>query len=390
MFRFKKLSTLITTVASLAVIALIGVALVVLYFTAADKMKDRAVEPAKSPVELVYSIVEQVYQQEKAGKLSHEEAVQKVKELVSPLRFQGDNYVFIIDSNYVLPVHPTLEGKDGSTIQDKNPDEKKRVYVIRDLADGARKNGEFILEYYWDKPGQKKVVPKITYAKFFEPYQWTIGAGIYADDIQKDVMALLLPILYAGIAAVVIVIVILYFIARGIGKAAGTLETAVGTIAGGDLTHTFELNRSDELGRVGNAIKKMIAELKEVLTGVIESSKESNTLAQNLAAAAEEQGAAAQEVTQAFERATEEFQNISATLQEVTSGVEEVAASAQNVSKSAQELAESSEVVAQSVKNGVNAIDVVSETVRRTYRDVQETAKQVEELANHAKNIGVI
>ncbi|MDK2865340.1 MAG: methyl-accepting chemotaxis protein, partial [Thermotogota bacterium] len=389
--RFKKLSTLVTTVAVLAVVIVVGVILAITYSVASSEIRNQKVESIKYPVELVYSLVEQIYQQEKSGQLTHEEAVRKVKELVSPMRFQDNsNYVFIFDSNYIGVVHPTLEGKDGSTIQDKNPDEKKRVYVIKDLVDGARKNGEFILDYYWDKIGKEGVYLKISWAKWFEPYQWAIGADVYGDDIQKNVMALVLPMLYTGIAAVVVVILVLYFIGRRLGKATATIETAVSTVADGDLTHAFEIDRADELGRIGEAIKKMIEELKDVLRNIHESSEQTNASAQNLAAVAEEQEAATREVAQVFEHIAEELQNISATLEEVNSGVEEVASSAQSVSKSAQELAERSETVTQSLRDGVQAVSAVTETVRQSYEDVQKTAEQVNELASQAKNIGEI
>ncbi|MBZ4650567.1 MAG: methyl-accepting chemotaxis sensory transducer, partial [Thermosipho sp. (in: Bacteria)] len=56
----------------------------------------------------------------------------------------------------------------------KDPNGK---YVVVDLVEGARKNGEFVYNYIWNKPSINKEVGKVAYARWFEPYKFMIGAG---------------------------------------------------------------------------------------------------------------------------------------------------------------------------------------------------------------------
>jgi signal transduction histidine kinase len=47
--------------------------------------------------------------------------------------------------------------------------------------------GAGIYRYNWTKPESVgRVFPKMTFVKYFKPFDWYIGAGIYLDDLEKD------------------------------------------------------------------------------------------------------------------------------------------------------------------------------------------------------------
>ena len=110
----------------------------------------------KNVVEAAYNQIQSTYQKEKAGSLTHEEALQTIKDTIGNLKYGGGNYVFIVDSNYTAIIHPTLEGKDTSAITDVNG-----VYPIKTLVDKSRQNGDATLSYSWEDPSTKAVAPKI-------------------------------------------------------------------------------------------------------------------------------------------------------------------------------------------------------------------------------------
>ncbi len=140
----------------------------------------------KAVIDTAYSAVARFYQYVEDGKLTEEEAQQYAKDYLGALRYDGgEGYIFVVDTNYVMVVHPntSLIGKKLENLKDPNG-----VYVIKDLVDGAVKNGEVYLKYMWNKPGysSEKYFPKLSYARYFKPWGWVIGTGIYIDNIDKE------------------------------------------------------------------------------------------------------------------------------------------------------------------------------------------------------------
>lgn len=101
------------------------------------------------------------------------------------IHFAGNNYYFVVQKDYTLIAHGAraeLEGMDFAKIRDK----KTGNTFMVDLVKNAVKDGSSITEYYWTKPGIKEsVFPKVTMAKYFEPWDMVICAGVYIDDIEK-------------------------------------------------------------------------------------------------------------------------------------------------------------------------------------------------------------
>ena len=52
----------------------------------------------------------------------------------------------------------------------------------------ARARNEGFVEYYWQwKDNPDRVVPKQSFVKLFEPWDWVIGTGIYLDDVNQEI-----------------------------------------------------------------------------------------------------------------------------------------------------------------------------------------------------------
>ncbi|HOV87280.1 MAG TPA: methyl-accepting chemotaxis protein [Syntrophobacteraceae bacterium] len=103
------------------------------------------------------------------------------------MHFDGDNYFFVVQENLTLVAHGSnrkLEGMDFGKIQDK----KTGKTFMREVVDAAMKDGESLTEYYWTKPGAGEAIfPKLTYGKYFKPWGLIVCAGVYVDDIEKQI-----------------------------------------------------------------------------------------------------------------------------------------------------------------------------------------------------------
>ena len=104
--------------------------------------------------------------------------------MIRNMRFDGNNYFFVVDSSYTLVTHGgnrALEGMDYSKITDPKTG---KAFVVTSV-DGAVKKGVSVTEYHFTKPGMGEAVfPKVTVAKYFKPWDIVICAGVYVDDIE--------------------------------------------------------------------------------------------------------------------------------------------------------------------------------------------------------------
>jgi len=378
---------LLAAVISVIVVTFVVTIPTILHFK--STLQDREFEKINQIVGIAYKEVNSVYELEKSGLITHDEAVQRIKKTIGNWTYQGEDYVFIIDSNYVAVVHPTLAGKSTENIADKNG-----TYVYKTLVDQAKRNGETTLEYYWDNPNTKVNELKHTYAMFFEPYGWTIASGMYMSDIEKIVdehirgLAFFI-FLIAGIVVVADVI-LLFFIMRLYRKEAQSVAEGIEKISSGDFTVKLEVKNLDEFGIIAQSVNKMVQNFNQSLTSLSNSSRIVDNSSSSLAAMSQQLQSVSESVGSTFEKIVSDSQNISASLEEVTSSVEEVAASAQTISRSSQELSAKAEQIVVLVTNGVKEVGDVASQVDKSYEQIMETSKIVEQLAANAQNIGEI
>jgi len=150
------------------------------------KAKDHAKEKLESIVDSVYASLENLYKMEEQGLLTASQAKRRAIDFISGVRYDGGSgYIFVVDTNYTMVVHPkaSLVGKNVKDLKDPNGKP-----IIQEMVDGAVKNGSVFVNYVWTKPGEPedKYFPKITYAKYFQPWGWIVATGDYIDDVYRD------------------------------------------------------------------------------------------------------------------------------------------------------------------------------------------------------------
>lgn len=116
--------------------------------------------------------------------LSEAQAQQKVKAMLTQLRYGSDGYFFAYDkqgTNLVHPIQPELVGQNLLNLQDENGD-----HLIEALLYQAQTGGGFH-QYLWKKPSTGETVPKLSYAAWLSKWEWMIGTGLYIEDIRQEV-----------------------------------------------------------------------------------------------------------------------------------------------------------------------------------------------------------
>ncbi len=94
-----------------------------------------------------------------------------------------NEYIFIYNFDGISLHHPIAKknvGKNLLEIMDING--KK---VIKELIAVSKKEEGGFVEYSWYKPDISQNVKKISYSKSYEPWNWSIGKGVYLDKIDN-------------------------------------------------------------------------------------------------------------------------------------------------------------------------------------------------------------
>jgi PAS domain S-box-containing protein len=149
-------------------------------------------ERLKSRVLEAYSIVENIYEENKATK-DKDEILKMVVDALRPIRFDnGSGYYFAIRMDGMgifFADRPEMDWTDILNLQ-----ESRGQYLVRDSIAIAKKYGVGFYEYHWSKPNREGVdFKKISYLKVFEPFNCFFGAGMYVDDMTEEIKKNLIP-----------------------------------------------------------------------------------------------------------------------------------------------------------------------------------------------------
>lgn len=150
-----------------------------------EGLKRTKFDDLKRVVDVVYGQVETYYAANR-NVLSRTELLKGVAAIVSPVRYDGGNYLWVQDLDDVMLVHPTasLVGKDLSELKDQ-----KGNFMIHAMTQVAQKDGAGMSSYWWAKPDETEPKLKISYVRMLPEAGWIIGTGAWLEDITAEMKA---------------------------------------------------------------------------------------------------------------------------------------------------------------------------------------------------------
>ncbi|MFP4474931.1 MAG: PAS domain S-box protein [Desulfatibacillaceae bacterium] len=107
---------------------------------------------------------------------------EEVLNRIGKIRFGENGYVFVLDhtGTFVSHIDPDFNKQNYLDHEDRGG-----IPVVRELL-GAQQNPEGVfVRYSWEKPGNGRQVPKLSYAREFTDWNWVVGAGVYLEDMEK-------------------------------------------------------------------------------------------------------------------------------------------------------------------------------------------------------------
>jgi two-component system NarL family sensor kinase len=110
-----------------------------------------------------------------------EAAKEQAKAILSSMNFGDDGYFYVYQNDGLNVVHPRQPELVGTNLW--NMRDSDGTYVIRELVARGREGGGF-QPYLWPKPSTGKIERKLGYSVELPRWGWTLGTGIYLDDVD--------------------------------------------------------------------------------------------------------------------------------------------------------------------------------------------------------------
>ncbi len=336
-------------------------------------LEDRYIKTAHL-TESTTNTVKYFYQQFQQGNFTEEEAKQHALAALNTIRYDNEEYFWANTLDYIMLYHPkqALIGKNIENISDPNG-----VYLFVDAVNLVNSKGEGYIKYQWDKPNTDTPVDKVSYVKLFQPWGWVIGTGIYLDDVDEIFWESATNLIITALVFLLLTIWLSYQISKNIYKPLHKMrDLMVKVNENNDLTLTLKAYSTDELGEIGRAFNKMIANFREILTRLSSSSG-------SLAVQAEELSAITEQINQGMNSQRNDVNSADVAANKMVIATQEVAENTHTTLEATRRTTdETNHCVAVLNENAASISDLGDR--------VEHSAGQILELKNASKNIGEI
>ncbi len=164
-------------------------------------------EMIRELTESAWSVLDSFREKEITGQLPGNQARLQAIEALRALRYgpEKKDYFWVNDMHPYLIMHPyrpDLEGKDISDFADPNG---KKLFV--EFVKAVESAGAGYVDYQWQwKDDPLRIVPKISYVKRFEPWDWIVGTGIYVEDVRNEIATITRRLTYICLAILLLIV----------------------------------------------------------------------------------------------------------------------------------------------------------------------------------------
>ena len=173
--------------------------------------------------------------------------------------------------------------------------------------------------------------------------QTSAGSAVSSSELMLVVL---------GVAVVVAVCVLGLVIARGVLGPLGKVMQVLQAMADGDLRQKVDVDSTDEIGTMGQALNKAVADMASTIQAISQN-------AEQVATASEELSSTSQQITANSEETSTQAQVVSSASEQVNQNLQTVATGSEEMSASIKEIAKNAH---ESAKVATGAVRVAEET----------------------------
>ncbi|AEF53149.1 methyl-accepting chemotaxis protein [Marinomonas posidonica] len=350
------------------IITCAAIGLIILGAVALQTLRTSLIDSGKHEIQTILTLAkEQVAHYidlEQAGKLSREEAEEKVVETLSHIRYDA-SYIWANDNNSLSRVHPKSE-KIG-TFQESYKSDIAKLQSV----DFAIKISENF------KPGTTVQVLKINGMTKLPHWNWVIGFGIYMDDVNAVFVNSAISFGLIGLLILAAIIIVAVYIARSILKSIGGepsyAMSVTSSIADGYLNETIEgkFTENSLLGSIARMQKSLQEMVRNINNGSALLTRSTNSLNEQM-----------QQISSASQKSSDASYSTASAIQELSACIEEIANSARNTESDSEESSKLSLHGEEVVKQSAQSINDISNQITRSTEEIDSLQKRSLQIGN--------
>ena len=336
----------------------------------------------KQVVDLAVTMLEHQDMAVRAGHRPLEETQARAKEVIGHLRYDTTNYLWVQGPGPTMIVHGIRRDWDGKPTDDLGSPELAKLF--RDFDRVAKTRDGVFHAYEFPKPGQTGQYPKVSYLRTFAPWGWTIGTGVYVDDVDREVRNIALVILVGMLLVSALIFLLARTLARRMSRPLQQLVTGLRT---SDLSRQIAVSSEDEVGQAAQAfndynggMRNILVEISDLAARVASGSTELAASADEMTKAVAEIAQVSEDLKQAGDRVSEALQTLSGDATLVVTSTGEAEARGQEAVLETDRSAEAGQVTAK----GMADIQQVTGQIVQAVTVIQEIARQTNLLSLNA------
>ncbi len=180
-----------------------------------NNMMDRKKEMISELTNTALSLVEDYYDDFSSGILKEEEAMTMAADRIGEMRYgeDGKDYFWITDMRPYMVMHPYRKELNGTDLSNYTDPDGKKLFV--ESVKVVEQSGEGFIDYKWQwQDDTTLIVPKLSYVKGFDEWQWIIGTGIYLEDVKQEIKLIERNLLWISFIIILIIALALAYINR--------------------------------------------------------------------------------------------------------------------------------------------------------------------------------
>ncbi len=324
-------------------------------------------------VETALNVAKHFYSQRE--QLGEQTAKQNALNAIASLRYDGDNYFWILNQkmNVVMhPLKPELKGQNAESFKDGAGKFHWREMVS--ISQTAEQKG--FLDYQWKSP-DGALKNKISYVELFPEWGWIVGSGILVSDINETFYTLVVQELIFALILSGVLFALGYAISNNIVTPLNKLIENTHLIAEGDLRVRMNLTRKDELGQMAKEIDSMLSKLQSTLKTAHDSAGISSSMASNIAQASEEAATSVNSQHSQLELLSTAMTEMSATISDVANNAESTAGSTNKVMEHTEHTDRTMQLTSKAISDVSQDIAMANELVKELQEGVNEISNVV-------------
>lgn len=364
-------------------------------------------------VDVVYSLIDQIHEEQLAGKYTEEEAKLIAANFVRDLRYDNGDGYFWIDTSAGDNV--VLLGRDTEGTNRYNNIDPNGVYYIQEIINAGLQDGGGFAYFSFAKPNETEPLPKMSYSLYYEPYDWVIGTGVWIDQIDSKVESYvakstlaLYSIISGSILMVVCIIIILtivaFFVGNKITKPIIRVSNELDKMASGDFCNTEENQKlwklkstNNEIGQMAESLEKMHSNIRDLMVKISDTTSYVAAAAQQLSASASQSADASELVANSCTSIAGSCQNQIRAVAETSSETKGFISSMEDfsnaISRSADMIGKTNTAASQGgvdINNAMNQMNIIKESVEETSGVIDQLGEQLQTINTFVDTISSI